>query len=114
MSQNRNKLIELFIGNLANSVLHGVLEKAIKDKELSKRYTKELLNSFNLAQKYREKINPVDTPLLLSDTVYIKDKIIRKVHAELRLRTARGYENLDASIVKGFVENSLKELKVVD
>lgn len=29
MPQNRNKLIELFIGNIVNAIVHDILEKAI-------------------------------------------------------------------------------------
>ena len=35
MSQNRNKLIILFIGNVSNAIVHEILEKAINNKENS-------------------------------------------------------------------------------
>jgi|SRR3989338_8893986 len=114
MTQNRNKLIELLIGNLVNSVLHSILEKAINDRGLSKRYAQELLTSFSLAQRYREKINPVHSALPYQDIAYIGTKIIRKVKAELEQRKAKGYENLDISLVEGLVERRLKEMKITD
>ena len=45
MVQNRNKLIDLFIGNMSNSILHKILEKATEDIEMSNRYNKELTTS---------------------------------------------------------------------
>jgi len=55
MVQNRNRLIELFIGNITNSVIHKILEKAINDEDISNRYEKELINSLEIAKKYRGK-----------------------------------------------------------
>jgi len=40
MSQNRNKLIILFIGNVSNVIVHEILEKAINNKEITDRYRK--------------------------------------------------------------------------
>ena len=51
MVQNRNKLIDLFVGNISNSVIHKILEKAADNKELSDKYQKELLTSLNIAKK---------------------------------------------------------------
>ena len=59
MVQNRNKLINLFIGNISNSIIHDILERAIKNEEISNRYEKELTTSFEIAKKYRNKINPL-------------------------------------------------------
>jgi len=36
MSQNRNKLLGLFIGNISNVILHKILEKAIDLQEIVK------------------------------------------------------------------------------
>ena len=48
MAQNRNKLIDLFIGNLVNAVLHRILEKAILDSlEIAVKYKKEIKNSWD-------------------------------------------------------------------
>ena len=52
MVQNRNKLIELFIGNASNSIVHRILEKAIakeRNEEISDKYRKELITSFEIA-----------------------------------------------------------------
>ncbi|HLC57016.1 MAG TPA: hypothetical protein VJH95_00430 [Candidatus Nanoarchaeia archaeon] len=90
MAQNRNKLIELFIGNLSNAVLHSMLEKAISNNELAGRYRQELITSLSIAKKYREKINPLHEPLPSKDKEYIKDKVIKKVKAGLAVRKAKG------------------------
>lgn len=33
MSQNRNKLIQLLVGNLVNVVVHRVLEESVKEED---------------------------------------------------------------------------------
>ena len=98
MSQNRNKLINLFIGNISNSIVHQILEKAVDNDELSNNYNKELLNSLNIAKKYREKINPVHSQLPDKDILYIKTKITNRVRSELLMRISRGYENIDLEL----------------
>ena len=65
---NRNKLIEIFISNLANAVIHQILEKAIDEQEIAKRY--------------REKINPANRNLHVKDIEKIKKKVINKVKSE--------------------------------
>ena len=70
MVQNRNKLIELFIGNASNSIVHRILEKAIakeRNEEISDKYRKELITSFEIARRYRKGINPVNLPLPKKD-----------------------------------------------
>ena len=47
MVQNRNKLIELFVGNLSNSIVHEILERAVSFKWLVDKYDKEMLKAFN-------------------------------------------------------------------
>lgn len=113
MPQNRNKLIDIFIGNLVNSVVHTVLEKAVKKERdyLADKYRKELINSLEIAKKYREKINPVEKSLPEKDISYIKERIIRKVKAELRIRILKGYENINLNVVEEEVNNALKEVK---
>ena len=110
---NRNKLIEVLISNLTNAVVHQILEKAIDKYEISERYNKEVKNSWEIAKKYREKINPVNESLPERDIEEIKKKVITKVKTELRLRIQRGYENINISLVEELVEKSLKELKVI-
>ncbi|MEK6830761.1 MAG: hypothetical protein AABX77_01930 [Nanoarchaeota archaeon] len=63
MPQNRNKLIDLFIGNISNAIIHEILERAIDQEEIADRYRKELNNSLNKAKEYREKINPTNAIL---------------------------------------------------
>lgn len=91
---NRNKLLKLFVSNLANVIIHRVLEKAIDKPEIAKVYTKEVKNSFEIAKKYREKINPIDKVLPSQDIEDLRQKIISKVKAELNLRIERGYKTL--------------------
>ncbi|MBS3089106.1 hypothetical protein J4402_05045 [Candidatus Pacearchaeota archaeon] len=114
MGQNRNKLIELFISNVSNVVIHRILEKAVfglNKNELGEKYRKELVNSFEIARRYREKINPVGN--ILPDKFYVRDKVIRKVRAELGLRISRGYEGIDLDLVDGEVELVLGEMGVI-
>ncbi|MDO8460603.1 MAG: hypothetical protein Q7S74_05815 [Nanoarchaeota archaeon] len=111
---NRNKLIEVFISNISNAVIHQILEKAIDRKEISEKYQKEVKNSWEIAIKYREKINPVNRSLSGQDNEEIKRKIVNKVKAELKIRIERGYENIDFSIVEDFVDNALKQMKIMN
>ena len=92
MVQNRNKLIDLFIGNISNSVIHKILEITIDNEDISNRYKKELTMSLEIAKKYREKINPAFSPFPNKDIKYIKTKIKNKVKAELSIRISK--ENL--------------------
>ena len=113
MVQNRNKLINLFIGNISNSIVHEVLEKAADNKELSNKYNKEILNSLNIAKRYRKKFNPINSPLTDKDIKYIKTKIIKKVKAELLFRISKGYENIDLDLVEELADKILKNTNVV-
>jgi len=113
MPQNRNKLIELFISNLTNSIIHEILEKATKQDELIRHYNLELLNSLNIAKKYREKINP-STELPYKDIIYIRNKVINKVRNELRLRISKGYTNIHLDLIEPLIGKYLKETKVVE
>ena len=74
MPQNRKKLIELFIGNLVNAIIHNLLEKAIDKEEIADKYRKELLASFEIAKKYREKINPINSPFQIEILITLKKK----------------------------------------
>jgi hypothetical protein len=111
MSQNRNKLIDLFIGNLTNAILHRILEKAIDLPEVISKYKKEIITSWDIAKAYREKINP-PTALPQKDISEIKEKIIRRVKSELTSRISRGYKNLSLEIVEDEVEKALSEMKI--
>ncbi len=110
---NRNKLIELFIANLSNAVLHKILEKAIDIQEISLRYSKEIINSWEIAKRYREKINPIGRALPSHDIEGIRNSIIKKVKVEINQRIDRGYENLDFSLVDDFVDDALKHFSVI-
>jgi len=113
MPQNRNKLIELFISNIYNAIVHEILRRAINQEELSSKYNKELLNSLQIAKRYREKINPTDTILPYKDIFYIKNKITNKTRAELLLRISKGYENINLNLIKELVDKYLKKTKVL-
>ncbi len=76
-------------------------------------YTKEVKNSFEIAKMYREKINPIDRVFPSGDISDLREKIIRKVKAELNLRIMNGYTNIDISLVEEFVNNYLRELGVI-
>jgi hypothetical protein len=102
----------VFISNLANSVIHKILEKAINKPEIPERYNKEIKNSWEIAKRYREKINPANKSLSEKDTEEIKKKIINKVESELKIRIERGYENINLSLVEEFVEKSLNEMNI--
>ena len=47
MTQNRNKLVELFISNISNTVTHRILESAINQEEIANWYRKEVINRSN-------------------------------------------------------------------
>ena len=112
MTQNRNKLIELFIGNISNSIAHEVLERAVIKDFMADKYRKELIVSMDLAKKYREKINPLNEPLPEKDINYIKNKIINRVKSELNLRISKGYKNIDLYITEELVLKALSNLNI--
>ena len=112
MVQNRNKLIDLFIGNISNSVIHQILEKAI-NKEMSSKYRKELITSLEIAKKYRQKVNPINSPLPHKDISYIRKKIVNKVRAELLIRIVKGYKNINLDLVDQLVDKLLKDTNVI-
>ena len=113
MVQNRNKLIDLFVGNISNSIIHEMLEKAIDNEFLSKRYEKELTTSLEIAKRYREKINPVNSSLSNKDVEYIKNKIKNKVISELSIRISNGYKNIDLELANNIIEKYLKEVDII-
>ena len=115
MPQNRNKLIDLFIGNIANAIIYETLIEAIKDKskEIASHYQKEIENAIKISKNYREKINPLNISLPDKDISYIKLKIIKKVNAELRIRISKGYKNIDLTLANKLVEKILKETRII-
>lgn len=110
---NRNQFIDRFISNLSNAILHKILEKAIEQIEIAKRYNKEILNSWEIAKRYREKINPINPPLQEKDVLEIRRKITNRVKNELQIRISKGYKNIDINLVEDFVEKALKEQKII-
>jgi len=115
MVQNRNKLIDLLIGNLYNAVLHRILEKAIiqKKPEIAGGYNKEVKNSWEIAKSYREKINPKTNALPIEDMEFIRKKVINRVKSELLIRISKGYENLRLDEVDAIVDIVMKEIKII-
>ena len=95
---------------MSNAVLHKILENAIEEEVVRKYYDKEFLNSFEIAKRYRYKINPVDNKL--PESSEIKELIMKKVNNELKLRISKGYKNIDLSLVESTTDNILSELKV--
>lgn len=110
---NRNKLIVLFIGNISNTVVHKILEKAIDDDNIRKHYDKELMVSFDIAKRYREKINPIDIPLPEKDANEIKQNVAKAVNSELKLRISKGYKNIDLSLIEPTIDEFLRKAKVI-
>ena len=113
MTQNRNKLIKLLIGNISNSIVHQILEMAVSKEIMAERYRKELVNSFEVALRYRKMLNPVDKPFLEKDMLYIRTKIIEKSKSELMIRISKGYKNIDLDLVEKLTEKTLKELNIL-
>lgn len=111
MVHNRKKSIDSFVGNISNAILHRILEKSIEDDIIRKYYDKEFLNSFEIAKKYREKINPINNTL--KEASEIKNIIIKKVTNELKIRISKGYKNIDLSLVEPTTNSILSELKVI-
>lgn len=113
MSLNKNKLKKLLISNLSNAIVHEILEKAIDISEISNKYHKEIINSFQIAKKYRDKINPVDKILPMNDSKYIREQIIKNVYNELNIRIIKGYKNIDLTFIEELVDQMLKEMIII-
>jgi len=114
MVQNRNKLIELFIGNISNAIVHEILERAVGAELVTDKYRKELALSFEIAGRYREKINPVNRSLPDKDVDYIKEKIMARVKSELITRISKGYDNIDLELIESLTDKALKDVKIID
>jgi len=56
MVQNRNKLIDLFIGNIANAIVHEILENALSSDVVADKYRKELTTSFEIAKNIEKRL----------------------------------------------------------
>jgi len=112
MSQNKKSIVDKFIGNLSNAVIHEILEKAINDEQVSKRYNKEISISLDKAEIYREKINPKSSPLPDKDIEYIKEKIKIKIKSELNQRIRKGYQNINLELIIPLTEKYLLKTKI--
>ncbi len=113
MPKNRNHLIDLLIGNLANAVVHNMLEKAANHEEIANRYRKEMKTSMDKASEYRKKIHPENNKLLAADEDYIRQKAFDRVVSELRRRISRGYMNIDIGLAEQVIDDSLKKLRII-
>ena len=112
MVHNRNKLIKLMIGNLANAIVHKILEKAIEDDIHRNHYNKEFTNSIEIAKKYRLFINPIERPLPEKDVEDIKQQLYQKVYNELNLRISKGYVGINLELINEFIDVYLEVLEI--
>lgn len=102
----------LLIGNLANVVVHKVLEEATKEEILRKRYDKESLISYEVAKRYREQINPLQRCLSPEDAGQIRKEVIRRAYQELQVRISKGYREVNLALVEPVLQKLMKELRV--
>lgn len=66
-----------------------------------------------IAKFYREKLNPIDNILSEKDALLLKENILKKVRAELRIRIEKGYLGIRLDLVELEVEKALKSLLVL-
>lgn len=112
MPLNKGKLIEILISNLANAIVHEILEQAIKEEELTSKYRSEVLNSYSIAKVYRQKINPIDKSLSVIDQKYICSKLESKARKELLSRINKGYTGINQELIPKIIDKFLKELNI--
>lgn len=105
-------MIDLFVGNVSNCVVHKILEKAINEENIRKHYDKEFLTSLEVAKRYREKINPKGV-FPDKDVNKIKKKIKNKVNKELKMRIAKGYKDINLWLVEDITDDILVKMRVV-
>ncbi len=113
MVQNRNKLIKLFIGNISNAVVHEILSRSVSEQLVGDKYRKELVNSFEIAKKYREKINPVKGYFPVSDVKDIRNKILKNVKNELNIRINKGYTGINLDVIEKTVNTFLRKINIL-
>ncbi|MBI4139393.1 hypothetical protein HY483_00340 [Candidatus Woesearchaeota archaeon] len=113
MSQNRNKIIDIFVGNTVNAIVHVILQQSISDEDVSKKYLEEVRTSLKSAKKYREKVNPINTVFQRIEAENLKIIIQRKVEKKLHKRIAKGYKDIAIGTVEENVVKILQELKVL-
>ena len=68
--------------------------------------------SFEIAKRYREKINSTNRLLPDKDAGYIRNKIINKVRAELNIRISKGYKNIDLNLIEKLIDKVLKNTNI--
>lgn len=112
MSQNKNQLIQLFISNISNAIVHEILENAIGIEDIKRKYNKEIKTSLDIAKHYRIKLNPIDKPLF-ADSAEIKNKITQNVRKELLSRISKGYQNINLDLIDITINKFLKETKII-
>ena len=113
MAQNKKKLIQILIGNLANAVVHEILEKSIDKEELTSKYRKELITSFEIAKKYREKINLINMPLNEKTIIEIREKVHTRVKSELIIRVSKGYTGIQIELIDEIIDKMLRGLNII-
>jgi hypothetical protein len=112
MPQNRKGLIDLFIGNLSNVIVHEIMGEATESEEIASYYKKEVENSLKISRKYRSRINPINTTLPEKDIEYIKKKLVNRVKSKLRERIFNGYKNISLNLVEKLVNKTLESTNV--
>jgi len=112
MPQNRPDLIKRFVGIASNTITHKILVKTELEDNIREHYEVEIERDIDIALKYRNKINPIESLLPEKDAQDIRDKILLKVKSELLKRKDKGY-NIDFSLVDEEVDRFLKENKII-
>ncbi|MBI4980579.1 hypothetical protein HZC30_03425 [Candidatus Woesearchaeota archaeon] len=112
MPQNRNKLIQLLIGNLVNVVVHKVLEEAVTEDIMRNHYDKESLVSLEISKKYREQINPLQRTLPNEDVENIKTEVLKRAKKELMYHISKGYTGIKLELIEEVLDKLLDELKI--
>src|SRR3990167_4992695 len=103
MGSKKKKINYLFLRKIANAIVHEILENALSGDVVADKYRKELTTSFEIAKRYREKINPINRSLPDRDLEHIKVKIVNRVRVELNIRISKGYKNIDLFLVDELV-----------
>lgn len=110
MTQNRNKVLSLMTGSLSNAIVHSILELSCDETALKEKYKKEASDSFQIALKFRNRINPLFR--LLPQRSLIEIRVARRVEAELNNRIKRGYVGVDMTLVRTQIEEYFRELRI--
>lgn len=85
----------------------------MENEILREHYDRESLSSFEVARRYREKINPVQRELPENDVDKIKEEVFKRAGKELRLRIDKGYEGVKLGLLGEILEKVLEELKIL-